>query len=47
MKIMIESTCRMVTICQGREEIPARVWEGATGKHPRPPRRARVFSRCD
>jgi hypothetical protein len=30
MKIMIESTCRMVTICQGREEIPARVWEGET-----------------
>ena len=30
MKITIESTSKIVTLVQGREEIPARIWEGET-----------------
>jgi hypothetical protein len=29
-KITIKSTTQIVTIAKGREEIPARVWEGET-----------------
>ena len=30
MKITIESTAKIVTLIQGRSEIAARVWQGAT-----------------